>query len=439
VPESIRDFVMQHPLFDAHEHVSSVPDYAKQEPHFTALLGYANADLVTARGPVGVGGRVLPAMDDPGYTSAFFKLWRRSRATGYCRATERACRDLLGLEFREENADAITKAYATFVGDDPRTSYCMVLQEKAGVVWGIKDSIHTPEATSDELYPEEFIRFNYRDDGLLCILSRDDVAEREAWWQRSIHGLDDLLDGLMQSISDCLATGKVTSFKIGVAYRRGLDFKDPTRHEAERAFNRLMGVDVDTTVQATSAAGLPSRQSRLSAEELRPLQDYITQRYIRRAADEDLPIQVHTGYLAGNTGVLNNINPMQLVPTLMRYPRVRFDLFHAGWPYQHEMGTIGKNFPNVWLNLCWAWTMNPATMERNLDAWLDGVPHCKIFGFGSDTHSPLMVYGYAVQAREGIARVLQRKIDRGDVDLTLAKDIARCILLENGVHFHGLG
>ena len=270
MPESIRDFVMAHPLFDAHQHVSSVPDYAKQEPHFSALVSYASADLVTARGPVGVGERVLPPMDDPGYTSAFFELWRRSRATGYCRATERACRDLLGLEFREENADAITKAYAKFVGDDARASYCMVLQEKAGVVWGIKDSIHTPEATSDELYPGEFIRFNYRDDGLLCILSRDDVGEREAWWQRSIHSLDDLIDGLMQSISDCLATGKVTSFKIGVAYRRGLDFKDPTRHEAERALNRLMGVDVDATVQATSAAGLPSRQSRLSSEELRP-------------------------------------------------------------------------------------------------------------------------------------------------------------------------
>ena len=58
---------------------------------------------------------------------------------------------------------------------------------------------------------------------------------------------------------------------------------------------------------------------------------------------------------------------------------------------------------------------------------------------GSDTGNPLCVYGYAVQAREGIARVLQRKIDRGDVDLSLAKEIAQAIMLDNGVEFHGLG
>ena len=432
MPESITDFVMSQPLFDAHTHLLTMPDFARMPRCYAQLAGYAGADLITAAGPTPPGASALPPADNPGHKEAFFDLWRKSRNTGYCRATERACRDLLGVEFREENAEAVNEALAAYMADDPDEVYRVTIHDRANVARGIKDNICRPEDAADGLYPD-FIRVNYRDDALLCIRSRTDVREREARWGRSVHGLDDLVDGLMQSISDCLATGKVTSFKIGVAYQRGLDFQNPTKHEAEAAFNRLMSFEQDTTIDAGGNV-----QMRLSSPELRPLQDYITHRYIRRATDEGLPIQVHTGYLAGNWRVLSNINPMQLAPVLLQYPRTRFDLFHAGWPYHDELGTIGKHFPNAWINLCWAWTMNPATMEYVLDAWLDGVPHNKIFAFGSDIGNPLLVYGYAVQAREGIARVLQRKIDRGDMDLALAQGVARAIMLDNGVEFHGL-
>jgi predicted TIM-barrel fold metal-dependent hydrolase len=127
---------------------------------------------------------------------------------------------------------------------------------------------------------------------------------------------------------------------------------------------------------------------------------------------------------------------MQLVPLLLRSPQTRFDLFHAGWPYHHEAGVIGKHFPNVWLNLCWAWTMNPVTMGEALDAWLDATPHNKIFAFGSDTSHPLCVYAYAMQARDGVARVLQRRMDRGDMDAALAREVAAAILFDNAAQFH---
>ena len=44
-----------------------------------------------------------------------------------------------------------------------------------------------------------------------------------------------------------------------------------------------------------------------------------------------------------------------------------------------------------------------------------------------------------MQAREGIARVLSRKIERGDMDNDLAEEIARSIMLTNGEEFHKLG
>jgi len=433
----ITEFVMAHPLFGAHSHIMTVREWAETKPHFSWIQGYAHADLVAAAGPMGVRERVLPPIDDKKFAKRYFELWRASRFTGYCRATELACRDLLGLEYTEKNAGAVGTAIKKLVGKDPLKSYRYVLQKRANVRWLIKDSINRPQDTADELYPPDFIRLNYRDDQLMCIRSRTDIVEREQRWGRSIHSVSDLVDGLNESITACLATGKITCFKLGLPYQRSLAFAEPTLHEAEKAFSRLMNVEPGTTVDGTEATGV-RHVSRVSAEELRPLQDYLVHQYVRRIEAEGLPLQIHTGYLAGVSGTLNNIRAMDMVPFIIRYPRVRFDLFHAGWPYTEEHAVIGKEFPNVWLNLCWAWTMNPATMERALDSWLACVPHTKIFAYGGDTGNPICEYGYARQARAGIARVLGRLIERGDMTLQDAKEVAADIMLLNGCRFHGL-
>jgi len=434
---NISDFVMRQAVFGAHSHIMPVTEWAKEKGHFSMIQGYAHADLVTAAGPMAIGESPLPPLKDKGFTKRYFELWRASRFTGYCRATELACRDLLGLEFTEKNAAAIGVALGKLIGKNPRKSYADIIRKKANVRWLIKDSINRPQDAADELYPPEFVRFNYRDDGLFTIRSRVDIAEREGRWGRSIHSVGNIVDGLNESITACLATGKVTSFKLGLPYQRSLAFAEPTLHEAETAFGRMMNLTVGTT-HDIGVEPAYRRIPRCSAEELRPLQDYLVHRYARRIEAEGLGLQVHTGYLAGNNGVLNNIRTMEMVPFMLRYPRLRFDLFHAGWPYTEEHAVIGKELPNVWLNLCWAWTMNPATMERALDSWLACVPHTKIFAYGGDTGSPVCEYGYAQQARVGIGRVLERWIERGDMTLAGAKEVATDIMLRNGCRFHGL-
>jgi len=431
---TIRDFVMAQPLFDAHEHLMPLPQFARTVWTPATMASYSAADLTTARGPVPLDAPPTPPTDSDEFRAYFFDAWENARNTGYCRAEERAYRDLFGIEFSRATIAGLEAAVAKTVSEDPEGAYRAALQKSAGIRWAIKDSICRPEDAAPGLYPD-FIRLNYRDDMLLCLADRSGVVEREARWNRSLHSLDQLVEGLMQSISDCLATGKVTCFKIGVAYKRDLKFANAGRGEAERAFNRLMQNRSGET-HDFSANWL--RMRRLSARQLRPLQDYLTHQFIRRATDEGLPIQVHTGYLAGNWNELSNVNPIQLTPVLRQYPRARFDLFHSGWPYQEEMATIGKHYPNAWVNMCWSWTMNPAGMERALDTFLDAVPHNKIFAFGGDTVNPFTAYGYAMQAREGIARVLERRVARGDMDEALARRVARKIMLENGEEFHGL-
>lgn len=431
--ENIREFVMAQPLFDAHEHLVTLSEFEKDGLGLETLGGYANADLVTARGPRNVGDAPPPKPDDAEFPKYFFDAWEKSRNTGYCQAVNRACKDIFGVEFNLRNFDALRRRIEELVSPDPKRWYREMLEKRANVKWAIKDSINMPEQVAEGLYPDG-IRVNYRDDALLCIRSRDDIAEREERWQRRVHSLGDLLDGLNQSISDCLATGKVTCFKIGVAYQRNLRFENATRADAERAFNRLMVAAPGETHNRDTSIVSPRRNS----DEMRPLHDYLTHQYIRRATDERLPIQIHTGYLAGNWNQMANVSPLQLTSLFLMYPRTRFDLFHSGWPYQEIMATLGKHYPNVWVNMAWSWTMNPISMERALDTFLDAVPHTKIFAFGGDTVTPFTTYAYAKQAREGIARVLERRIARGDMDEALATTVARRIMLDNGEDFHGL-
>jgi predicted TIM-barrel fold metal-dependent hydrolase len=226
-------------------------------------------------------------------------------------------------------------------------------------------------------------------------------------------------------------TGRLAAFKLGIAYERDLVIGDPTSHEAELAFGRIR-------TSKNSHEGSQQNAGAVNAQEERSLSDYMIHRLLQRASDEDIPVQIHTGYLAGNWGSLAGTKALHLIPVLEKYRQVRFDVFHASWPWTSELGAIAKNYPNVYPDMCWVWAMNPTESERTLAEWLDGVPFNKIFAFGADTGLPWCEVGYSIQARLGIARVLEEKVRRGFFSEATAREVASAIMLENGERFHGL-
>ncbi len=215
------------------------------------------------------------------------------------------------------------------------------------------------------------------------------------------------------SESDLLA-----GYKIGLAYCRRLDFDMTSSAAAESVFTAMMRGDEDV--------------------DSKPLQDYLVHCVMQRADAFGLPVQIHTGYLAGCNQDIRQGDPTPLVPLLQRYGSVQFDIFHASWPWSGFIGAIGKQFINVYLDLCWAWTASPVQTERVLDEWLAAVPCNKIFSFGADTWSPLGVPGFALQTRRGIASVLEAKIARGEYDQETAEFVARRIMHENALEFFGM-
>jgi hypothetical protein len=104
---------------------------------------------------------------------------------------------------------------------------------------------------------------------------------------------------------------------------------------------------------------------------------------------------------------------------------------HISYPYDAEVLAIAKHFPNAYVDLCWAWSIDPATSSDFVRRFLHAAPINKLFGFGDDTRSPTTAYGYAVQMRRWLSRTLQAEVTDGFLTTAQAKDVATMLLRGN--------
>ncbi len=201
------------------------------------------------------------------------------------------------------------------------------------------------------------------------------------------------------------------ALKTTLAYSRPLDFAVVSEREAQ--------ADFELAMQEPQAA--PPRR----------LSDHMFHHALALASEHGLPVQVHTGALAGNRGMIDHTRPGLLNPLFVRYPRVKFDLFHTGWPWTGEVAALAKMFPNVTADFCWMWVLSPAGARRALEEMLETVPANKILGFGGDYRYAELTYAHAKMARAGIAEVLAGKVARGWCTAAEAAETARLLLEEN--------
>lgn len=166
-----------------------------------------------------------------------------------------------------------------------------------------------------------------------------------------------------------------------------------------------------------------------------PLLNYLTDRLLAAVGESGLPVAVHSGVW----GDYRELDAREFIPYVMRYPNVRFDFYHMNLPAVREMGRIGANFGNVWLNMCWAHTLSPTMASNALDEWIDQVGANKIIAFGGDVRwCPEKVYGHLSLAREVVATVLGRRIDRGLMTPEYALDLAQRWFLTNPGELYGV-
>lgn len=200
--------------------------------------------------------------------------------------------------------------------------------------------------------------------------------------------------------------------KNSMAYSRSLDFEDVPYEVARDLFNK------------------PS--ANLSSEEAKKIQDFMFHWIIQKSIEYDLPIQIHTGYLAGNGNILDNGKPVKLNNLFLKYPDAKFVLFHGGYPWTGEYAAFGKMFPNVYLDIVWLPQISREEAVHALDEMFDCVPYNKFF-WGGDCHLIEESTGSLEFGKEVVAEVLSKRIERGLLTEDVAFHIVQRIFRENAV------
>ncbi len=217
----------------------------------------------------------------------------------------------------------------------------------------------------------------------------------------------------------------MVAVKSALAYSRELLFDEVAESDAARDFDALMRGERSAPQGFHAFLSRPHRK----------LGDYMFHHVMRLAEAHGLPVQIHTGLTAGNGNFLANSNPSHLTNLFFLYRKVRFDIFHIGYPYQGELSVSAKLFPNVYADFCWAHIVAPAAARRTLSDFLDTIPFNKIFAFGGDYRFPELTYAHARMARANVARVLAERVEEGLLSEDEAIEIGTALLRDNAARF----
>ena len=148
--------------------------------------------------------------------------------------------------------------------------------------------------------------------------------------------------------------------------------------------------------------------------ELLCLGDWALARGVELAIEHDLPIKIYTGYYAGHgTMPPDRIRAGHLSALLARYPAARVVLMHMAYPYSDELVALAKHYSNAYVDMCWAWSIDPLSAMHFLRRMIHAVPAHKLFAFGGDARQPSAALAYSLQARQWLTRALQAEVDDG--------------------------
>jgi predicted TIM-barrel fold metal-dependent hydrolase len=406
-------------VIDTHEHLEeeSVRLGRESIDFITLFDSYASHDLISAGMPGPDWERCTRA--DASVDEKWKLLephYRAARNTAYLRAVDIAIRDLYGVEALD--ADTVGPLTQRMRERNEPGVLSWILRERSGIEVAQINAIE-PEGDAqivpffrEQCDPELFLQ----DIGVAPLLFWPPpiaALEREtgasigsfAHYEQAIEKLFELRAPIADAI------------KQQSAYWRVQSFDDVPAAEAERVFDRAR-----------------RDPGRVTPAEQKTLQDWGFHRCIRLAIEHDLPIKIHTGYKAGfNFMDVSHIQPARLTNLFVQYPEARFDLFHIGYPYQEEVLALAKHFANVYVDMCWAWIIDPQASGRFLKQFVTAVPSNKLFAFGGDYVVAEPVYGHLRIARDGIARALSGLVEEDYLTVPEAVAIARRILRENAL------
>jgi len=396
----IRDLVDKTPLVDTHEHlweeegrVENKAGHRKNmpAPDFGMLMShYTDNDLMVS----GLSGADYKKL--VGYDLSPKEKWQlvapyyeRCRHTGYQRCVRESIRGLFGEDdIREDTCEAISKRLLD--GVQPGY-YRHVLKDVANIEYAQVNSLEM-SVFMETAQPDLLMQ----DISTIALCTPPNIRTVSERAKRTVKNLNDW----HETIDWCFATfgPRAIATKNQAAYARRLNYDQVSAEEAAPAFKRL------------------AKDEQLSDAEQKSVEDHLFHYCVDKATEYHLPVKLHTGYYAGHNSMpLERLrqNAGDLCPICLAHRDAKFVLMHIDYPYQDEVIALAKQYSNVYVDMCWAWIINPAASVRFLKEFLMAAPACKVFTFGGDYMPVELVPGHAAVARQGIAQAISELIEEG--------------------------
>lgn len=392
--KEIQALVDQTPLADTHEHI--IEEVDRLQPAGGWRLNdigllfshYLDSDLRVAGMPAADFDEAMKLETPPDRKWALLRpWWARTRNTGYALNLRETVRALYGQDdVTDDNWEAVNAAIGALI----RPGYYQTL---------LKDIAHLDHCQVNSLQHSPFCETRHpdlllQDISFVPLSTGLDIGGLSRKSGIDVKSLDDWYD----VIDWCFATygPRAIAVKNQSAYARKLDYAPVPKEDAAPVFQRLL------------------KQPEMTPEERKPLEDHLFHHCVDKATEYNLPIKLHTGYYAGCDNMpLHRLrhNAGDMCQLLAAHRKARFVFMHITYPYQSEAIAVAKNHTNCYLDMCWAWIINPAAGVRFLKEFLMAAPMNKVFTFGGDYCNAEMTVGHARIARRGIAQAIAELVE----------------------------
>jgi predicted TIM-barrel fold metal-dependent hydrolase len=427
----VAQYVRETPVIDTHEHL--IEESRRLKPpiegdrHFCCLdwaylfVHYAADDLACAGMLQDEYKRLFSTRVEPREKWRIFQpYFDRARNTGYIRAALIAMHELYGVEKLDESTvEVVTermRAMATQKG-----FYRKILKEHARIESCQVNSLEKWFCETE--YPELLMQ----DLSLIPMCINIDaqmggrgprISETAGIEPSSLSNWHRIIAWWFDKYGR-----QAIAVKNQGAYQRRLDFAQVSKADAEPLFARH------------------AKGEKLNDGELKALQDHLFHYCVEKAVEYDLPVKLHTGYYVSNNSMpLSRVgnNAADMCDVMKAHPNAKFVLMHIGYPYQDQMISLAKQYTNAYVDMCWAWIINPVACVRFLKEALAAAPAHKFFCFGGDYFTVEPVVGHAAIARQGVTQALSELIDEGWTTESEAVELAARIMHKNARELYRL-
>ncbi len=414
--------IYQIPVIDAHEHLKGheqcqacdgVVDFLTGT-YLSSMLPFADCKLALKINDT--------ALSDKERWDALQKIWLSVSCTGYGQIVRRMlCEWRLSSDLRNVSYTDIQSKLSARSPEMSRKSYA-----KSGIEHSLTHYLSHPLCggiSNVRSFLEGQLVFDERFHPLLGTLpfhdfcNKEDIESIELVSQKSISSLEELVNSIKYIIESCVAKG-VVGLKDHAAYTRGLSFGKMDKNAANHQFQQLY-----------SGETFSNGANQLS--------DYLFHKIIQISIELKIPVAIHTGYLVGSADPKSNVK--HFVPIIEAYPDATFDLFHLNYPWQEDMISVLKRFPNTFANCCWSYIVDIEKTKQFLRSALGSIPATRILGFGGDySILPEPVIAHLDIARTAISEVLSEAINKSLCSKNNALEIAKLWLYDNPRRIYNL-